>query len=107
MLLPAAPAGARQLVSSQSLLAGMTVTAEHTAGYDRNLFPSWVDADGDGCDTRHEVLLAEATHAPSQGAGCKLTGGQWVSPYDGLVVTDSSALDIDHLVPLAEAWQSG
>ena len=40
-------------------------------------------------------------------AGCKLTGGSWLSYYDGQEVTDPGALDIDHMVPLAEAWDSG
>jgi hypothetical protein len=94
-------------VSTKSLLAGLTVAPEHTAGYQRSLFPLWIDADGDGCDTRAEVLLEEATRAPSKSRDCKLTGGTWVSPYDGKTVHDASDLDIDHVVPLAEAWQSG
>jgi hypothetical protein len=40
-------------------------------------------------------------------AGCALTGGSWRSRYDSLTTTDPSTFDIDHLVPLNEAWQSG
>ena len=43
----------------------------------------------------------------NQGSGCSLSGGRWYSYYDGVSQTSSSALDIDHLVPLAEAWDSG
>lgn len=39
-------------------------------------------------------------------AGCKLSGGRWLSYYDGQAVTDPAKLDIDHMVPLAEAWDS-
>jgi hypothetical protein len=67
----------------------------------------WIDADGDGCDTRDEVLIAEAVKTPTVGARCSLAGGSWYSAYDGLTFTDPSGLDIDHLVPLAEAWDSG
>jgi len=67
----------------------------------------WIDADNNGCDTRAEVLLEEATTTPKIGAKCKLTGGKWLSTYDGKVVTNASQLDVDHLVPLAEAWRSG
>jgi hypothetical protein len=81
--------------------------AENRSGYDRDLFRHWVDADGDGCDTRDEVLLAEADDAPSVGSGCSLSGGRWYSYYDGVSQTSASALDIDHMVPLAEAWDSG
>ena len=90
-----------------ALIEQLPVVAEHRTGYSRNLFRHWVDADGDGCDTRHEVLIDEAVTAPHVGSGCRLTGGTWISPYDGVAVTDASALDIDHLVPLAEAWDSG
>lgn len=85
-------------------LAGAT---ENRTGYDRTLFRHWVDADGDGCDTRDEVLLAEADDAPSVGSGCSISGGRWYSYYDGVSQTSASALDIDHMVPLAEAWDSG
>jgi hypothetical protein len=102
----ALPAGATT-ISTQTLLGQLVVTHEHSAGYDRSLFPLWIDADHNGCDTRYEVLIAEATHAPTVGAGCSLSGGQWFSKYDGVTTTDPSTFDIDHVVPLAEAWQSG
>lgn len=88
-------------------LAQLPVTAEDRTGYKRTAFRHWIDADKDGCDTRKEVLKAEALVAPEQGPGCALTGGEWYSPYDDTYVTDASRLDIDHLVPLAEAWDSG
>jgi hypothetical protein len=61
----------------------------------------------DGCNTRAKVLLAEATEVPTIAAGCKLSGGEWLSYYDEQEVTDPTTLDIDHMVPLAEAWDSG
>lgn len=45
--------------------------------------------------------------APEQGARCKLSGGQWYSPYDDRYIDGPRGLDIDHLVPPAEAWDSG
>ena len=44
---------------------------------------------------------------PKKSSKCKLIGGKWLSSYDGITYSDSSKLDIDHLVPLAEAWRSG
>lgn len=90
-----------------TLIARLPVAEEQRAGYDRSLFHLWIDADGDGCDTRQEVLIADAIVAPTVGARCSLTGGEWISPYDGRRVSDSRKLDIDHVVPLAEAWHSG
>ena len=83
------------------------IASDYLEGYDRTLFKLWVDANKNGCDTRAEVLIKEAVVKPKKGAKCKLTGGKWISSYDGITYTDSSKLDIDHLVPLAEAWRSG
>jgi Protein of unknown function (DUF1524) len=80
---------------------------EVRTGYDRAKFPHWVDADGDGCDTRREVLIAESETSVSVGSGCSLSGGRWFSYYDRVSWTDTSRIDIDHMVPLAEAWDSG
>ena len=100
-------AAATTSVSTQYLLNHLSVATEHATGYARAKFTLWVDADHDGCDTRHEVLIAEAVTKPAVRSGCTLTGGRWVSKYDGVSTTDPSTFDIDHLVPLAEAWQSG
>ena len=81
---------------------------EYVGGYDRKLFNHWIDADKDGCDTRKEVLIAEATVKPKIGAKCVLSGGTWLSSYDNKTVKGSgTGLDVDHMVPLAEAWRSG
>ena len=53
------------------------------------------------------MLIAEATTAPSVGSGCTLPGGRWYSYYDNVYWTVPADLDIDHFVPLAEAWDSG
>ena len=89
------------------LLATLKVAPEHRVGYDRDLFPHWIDADGDGCNTRYEVLIDEAVVAPTISGSCDLTGGTWSSPYDGVTLHGASEVQIDHLVPLAEAWYSG
>ncbi|MFE3431146.1 HNH endonuclease family protein [Streptomyces sp. NPDC059171] len=83
------------------------VAEEQRTGYERDAFKHWVDEDGDSCTTRAEVLLAEAVTAPEQGARCTLSGGSWLSYYDEVEVTEARKLDIDHMVPLAEAWDSG
>lgn len=85
----------------------LVVRRERREGYDRELFKHWVDADGDGCDTRDEVLLAEAVREPTVGDGCALSGGRWRSWYDGARWSDTADLDVDHVVALAEAWDSG
>jgi len=88
-------------------ISDLTVATEVRTGYSRDLFPHWVDADGDGCDTRREVLIAEADDPVTVGSGCSLSGGRWFSYYDRVSWTDQGRVDIDHMVPLAEAWDSG
>ncbi|MFJ5552940.1 HNH endonuclease family protein [Streptomyces sp. NPDC093225] len=86
----------------------LPVAAEHREGYVQTLYKHWnrgLNAT-DGCDTRKEVILAEALEAPQTAAGCKLTGGSWRSAYDNVVVTDAARLDVDHFVPLAEVYDS-
>ena len=85
----------------------LSMADDHDFGYSRSLFRHWIDADKNGCNTRYEVLIAEATTKPRVGAKCYLSGGKWKSPYDGKVFTNPTGLDIDHMVPLAEAWRSG
>ena len=91
----------------QTAVADLTVATEVRTGYDRDLFQHWIDADGDGCSTRNEVLLAEADDPPTVSGTCTLSGGRWFSYYDRVSWTNPADLDIDHMVPLAEAWDSG
>jgi hypothetical protein len=74
-------------------------------GYSRDRFEHWI-SQGHDCDTRDVVLQRDGTGV-TVGDSCKITSGTWVSPYDGTTVTDPSRLDIDHLVPLADAWRTG
>ena len=101
-----APAASAKERSVLSLLRSLTVSPERPAGYDRDLFPHW-DYVGNDCDVRDLVLIAEARRGPSTGRSCPVGAGQWFSAFDGVTVRDPSQLDIDHMVPLAEAWGSG
>jgi lamin tail-like protein/uncharacterized protein DUF1524 len=103
------PAGADTTTTTSAVLVGLRVAPEGSrTGYQRELFTHWVDADRDGCDTREEVLIAESrSTAQVDPYGCKVLEGDWYSLYDGLTFTDPAELDIDHMVPLAEAWDSG
>lgn len=86
---------------------GLRIEPEFVGGYDRDLFADWYDADRNGCNTRKEVLIAESLDPVQIGARCAITGGRWFSIYDNVETTDSSSFDIDHMVPLSEAWDSG
>jgi hypothetical protein len=73
--------------------------------YDRDEFPHW-SAHEDGCDTR-ELVLKRAGEDVESTDDCYPRSGRWTSPYDGETWTEASDIDIDHMVPLAEAWHSG
>jgi hypothetical protein len=91
-----------------AVLATITVQNEYKTGYLRSSFKHWIDANGNGCDTREEVLIAESqSKAQVDAYGCKVIEGDWLSPYDNVMHTNPSDLDIDHMVPLKEAWDSG
>ena len=87
------------------MLATLTVAPENTSTYDRSYFQHWTDDNRNGCDTRAEVLIAEST-VPT-GGGCPVNTGSWFSYFDGVVWTNASDVDIDHMVALSEAWDSG
>ena len=83
------------------LLADLVVEgASSSSSYDRDLF------DTGSCAVRATVLVAESTR-PAQRDGCTVTGGEWLSAYDGYRTDDPSELEVDHLVALHEAWVSG
>ena len=72
-----------------------------TEGYKRDLFPHWLDEDGNCRDTRAETLIrqSQVPVAFAGGAGCQVTSGRWYDPYTNSTFTDDDELDIDHIVP--------
>ena len=85
------------------------VTATEVADYDRSNWGSWRDADGDCQNTRAEVLIDEnlGTITFTNEQSCTVDTGEWYGAYTGETFTDASDLDIDHYVPLANAFKSG
>jgi hypothetical protein len=102
----AAPPGIPTAATARTQLAGLTVAAwTHTTTYDRDLFPHWATVSGT-CNTRETVLKRDGTGVVVSSA-CAATSGSWFSPYDGATWTAASDVDIDHMVPLKNAWISG
>jgi hypothetical protein len=102
----ATPPGIPSAATARTELATLTVTAStHTTTYDRDLFPHWITISGT-CNTRETVLKRDGTNVVTSSA-CAATSGSWYSPYDGATWTAASDVDIDHVVPLKNAWISG
>ena len=84
------------------------VTNATSVPYSRDLYEHWIDADGDCQNTRQEVLITESLIPVMLDAqGCRVSSGLWFDSFTGQEFTDPSGLDIDHMVPLAEAHRSG
>jgi hypothetical protein len=97
-------------ITARSMLLKLTVKAESgSTTYSRTYFKHWIDADRDCQDTRAEVLIAESKVTPryTTTRHCTVATGRWYSYYDGATWTKASDVDIDHMVPLKEAWKSG
>ncbi|WP_214103966.1 HNH endonuclease family protein [Acrocarpospora catenulata] len=102
----ATPPGIPSAATATSQLAALTVANESNSGtYNRALFPHWITISGT-CDTRETVLKRDGSNVVTN-SSCSATSGSWYSPYDGATWTLASDVDIDHMVPLSEAWKSG
>ncbi|MFP3987093.1 HNH endonuclease family protein [Streptomyces sp. E11-3] len=87
-------------------LAGLTVAAHGSmSGYSRSKFPHWAEQ-GERCNTRDLVLERDGADV-KRDEECRTVSGTWVSVYDDVTVTEAPEIDIDHVVPLANAWRSG
>ncbi len=88
----------------------LPVAAENNVGYDRDrYFGRWLDANGDCQDTRAEVLVQESKIAPNYTTArrCTVANGRWVTTFDNRTHTSATTVQIDHLIPVHEAWGSG
>ena len=109
---PSADAARRQLSELRVRPAGSMT------GYSREQFPHWSDArefgwklesgtpDPDSCDARDAALIRDGKNERVE-AYCDVLSGSWFDPYGGGTYTDPADIDIDHIVPLANAWRSG
>jgi hypothetical protein len=81
-------------------------------GYSRAQFPHWSDLDRNGCDSRNEILKRDLTQIVFKVGtkDCKVLSGVLQDPFSNKVLnftTAKSVVDIDHLVALSNAWQTG
>ncbi|KAF7760870.1 hypothetical protein Agabi119p4_10279 [Agaricus bisporus var. burnettii] len=94
------------VATAKTQLSQLRVAADsNSPAYDRNRFKTW-DIISGNCDTRETVLKRDGTSVVTDTA-CRATSGHWVSAYDNVATNLASDLDIDHVVPLKEAWISG
>lgn len=92
-------------VSALTVLRSLKTGPRQVSGYDRSYFPHWIWIGS--CNTRGLVLKRDSEVPTTTRGACTVETGRWRSYYDGLVLTQAREIDIDHMVPLAEAWRSG
>jgi hypothetical protein len=99
---------AQTLDAAADALALIRVEPERRQGYERDDWPHWWDVDGNCLNTREEVLVAESLRpAVLSRDGCSVREGLWLDPYTGRRHTVPREVDIDHVVALQEAHDSG
>ena len=124
---PATTAGPRQQAAKQraphhrppadtawALLATLPVKGRAPqTGYEREAFgQAWLDADRNGCDTRNDILRRDLHPARIRPGtyGCLVESGVLRDPYTATTihfVRGDDSIDIDHVVALSDAWQTG
>ena len=116
---PAAEPDQAQPPAQTALAAARLLTVKGRApmtGYDRAQFgQAWLDTDRNGCDQRNDVLGRDLTGIVHKAGthDCVVLSGLLADPYSGTTIaftrgqTTSSAVQIDHVVALSDAWQNG
>ncbi len=98
-----------------ALLQGIPIREKTSlTGYDRtaSFGEAWADVDNNGCDTRNDILARDLAATEKSGA-CRVVKGTLVSPYTNALLDfdqkrDSTSLvQVDHVVSLANSWQTG
>jgi hypothetical protein len=112
----ALPALAAEQPTATAALGALPVKGRAPkTGYSRAEFgQAWHDEDRNGCDTRNDVLHGALTvSAVKKGShGCVVLAGRLVDPYSGRTLEfergpRSADVQIDHVVALSNAWQTG
>ncbi len=107
------PSASAAPLATTALAALPVKGASPMTGYQRteDFGPAWSDVDRNGCDTRNDVLRRDLT--ARRETRCKVFAGTLQDPYTGKTIRfvrgerTSSAVQIDHVVPLADAWRTG
>lgn len=90
-----------------AVIAALPVKSEESVNYKRSEWRHWSDLDKNGCDSREDLLVASGVNVKTDPKTCKVLSGSWTEVYSNTTTTDSSSLDVDHVVPLAWAARNG
>lgn len=95
------------------MLSGYTAdiaNSEEMPSYKRSYFKHWQDVDKDCQNARHEVLVRESLGDVimfKTENKCQVIKGLWFDYFTGTLIMNAQKIDVDHIVPLKNAWESG
>ena len=111
------PSQATSVTSGLSVIESqMTKGRAAKTGYTRAQFgQTWADVDRNGCDTRNDILKRDLTEEvfKEKTHECVVLSGTLIDPYSGEKISfvrgvgSSMEVQIDHVVALSNAWQTG
>ena len=103
--------------SVETLLESLAVKGRAPkTGYARAQFgQTWADVNRTGCDTRNDILQRDLTNLSFRAGtrDCVVESGKLIDPYSGITINfikgvkSSMEVQIDHVVALSNAWQTG
>ena len=100
-------------------VAGKGTMTEYTGNREKLFGPAWTDKAtgvamaGNKCDTRNDILKRDLTDIVLDKDGCTVLSGRLYDPYTGKWIdfqrgrATSSKVQIDHIIPLGNAWVTG
>ena len=111
------PAQADSVLSGLSIIESqITKGRAPKTGYTRAQFgQTWADVDRNGCDTRNDILKRDLTAEvfKERTRECVVLSGTLIDPFSGEIINfvrgnvSSMEVQIDHVVALSNAWQTG
>jgi hypothetical protein len=105
----AGPTAANPAPPPSRLVALTIAPPTHRDSYSRDVdFGGWVDVRG--CQNTRATLLIHTSQVPvtfTSARNCTVRTGRWVDPWSGAVATAARDFQVDHTVPLGNAWRSG
>lgn len=111
---PRATTVAKQVAAAKLMLNKLAIVRPSTADYDRTgqFGDTWADVDGDGCDTRNDILERDLVKEQYKDS-CLIATGVLRDPYTAKTINfvrgvgTSTKVQIDHVIALHLAWQYG
>lgn len=97
------------IITCSDLIGDATDNNTGITRYNRKDWRHWIDEDGDCQNTRAEVLISQSQVSVefATSRDCRVIKGSWIGRLTGVLLSDASDVDIDHVIPLSYAHGHG